>query len=266
MVKRRRLELETAPKPPEWWRPKAGSTDNVPSYMKEYLGRSLGVHSDNTRTTVNQQAKQQAQKHLRQTNLNSIKEHKSKFKVKDPYVVIDKKNNKMYYMQGDKTLETHEITRGLNVGDGYRPFNKETPYYGDLPQQTGAGIFTVAPFNHSPYLGHEPMFRLRANGQKTSMAIHSPASIDRLNRLNNGNDDDNRVSYGCISPTTGVLKRWYNDKLLNNGDSVYIIPETVGNYIYEDENGKLTTHFGGINPLTYTAKGIRHNLLYNRSK
>lgn len=62
------------------------------------------------------------------------------------------------------------------------------------------------------------------------------------------------------------MKRWYNDKLLNKGDTVYVLPELMGNYMYEDNNGKITTFFGNA-PKTYVdGKGKRHDFRYNISK
>lgn len=85
------------------------------------------------------------------------------------------------------------------------------------------------------------------------MAIHSPAGQGRRRHIVDKNLSK-RVSFGCTSPDCGVAKHLFKDKLLQKGDSVYILPETEGNYIYEHE-GKLKTHFSGNNPQTYTVRG-----------
>lgn len=170
------------------------------------------------------------------TGINAIKQHKKGSGVTDPYIVIDKNKKKMYYMKGDTILEEQEITIGENRGDGYRPLGGATPYYSDLPMTTPAGIFTAGLRSSSPYMGKEPMYTLfdPQRRRETTVAIHSPATEKRLARLNNGTLQDNRVSYGCISPTLGVMRKWYDNKRMNVGDTIYVLPEMQGNYIYND--------------------------------
>jgi len=205
-------------------------------------------------------------------NMEAITSHKVNTGVTDPYVVVDKQNNRMYLMKGDSILENHEITLGANRGDGYHEFSDQTPYYGNMPRTTGAGVYTVRKTESSPYPGfganpHEPMyFLIDGNRRKsTSMAIHAPAGKVRAKLFNDGNSANNRASYGCISPDLGVVQRWSDNKLLNSGDSVYVIPETKGNYMTE-QNGKIITVFGGTNPSTYKNDGRDIGFYYNMSK
>lgn len=201
-------------------------------------------------------------------NMQAIINHKVSQGVTEPYIIVDKANNMMYRMQGDKILEKQEITTGRNQGDGYQilPSINGKASYKDVPGTTGAGIFTADPKPTSPYLNKEPMFFLNDNGNFTSMAIHAPATNDRAVLLNNGNPKDNRASYGCISPKSGTLTRWYKNKLLNKGDSVYVLPEMKGNYIYEN-NGKLETYFGNNNPTVYKNwDQVVRRFRYNTSK
>lgn len=62
---------------------------------------------------------------------------------------------------------------------------------------------------------------------------------------------------------------WYNNKLLTDGDSVYVLPEMAENYIYENKRGKLTTHYSKNNPKTYIdpldGRTI-HRLFYNSAE
>lgn len=214
-------------------------------------------------------------------NMQAIINHKVSQGVTEPYIIIDKANNMMYRMQGDKILEKQEVTSGLFPGDGYNTFEyfpdpknseKPQPNWRGMPRTTGAGIFTVKSQPTSDYeitggLSHEPMFQLLDNGKITGLAIHQPASKDRAALLNNGNPKDNRASYGCISPKSGTTTRWYKNKLVNDGDSVYILPEMKGNYIYQNGNGKLETYYSNQNPLVYTNSWdkIPRQFKYNRS-
>jgi len=174
----------------------------------------------------------------------------------------------MYYMRGDKPLEEHEIGLGRQKGDGYSSLrDADTRHYRDLLGATGAGVYTVRPVSKSNFMGHEPYFLLYNGKTDTSQAIHSPANQYRASLLDNQNAKDNRVSYGCIYPEQGVMRRWYDDKMLQRGDTVYILPEEQGNYMYETPQGKIAMYFSPFSPLTYTAKDGRvHGIHYNTSQ
>ena len=180
---------------------------------------------------------------LQKTNLNAIIQHKKTQNLKsNRWAYIDKNKNNITIYDKDRPIYQSEVSLGANVGD--YATGSGWKYYSQLKneRQTGAGIFPVRLVSPTSAYG-EPIIRLKMNnGENTSQAIHAPAGAARAAVFNNGNKNDNRVSYGCISLPKGELKNIYNKKLLNKDDTVYISPEIQGNYIYED-NGILKTHF-----------------------
>ena len=199
-------------------------------------------------------------------NLQAIIDHKVRFNVNDPYVVIDKENNLMKIMQKDKVLEEYEITTSLNKGDGWFKLQGHEGLP-KMPRTTGAGIFTIRGSQYSEYPRDkntkEPMFRLYQGNENTTMAVHEPVNAKRRSLFNNKNKCDNRTSYGCISPKPGVVGHLFKDKVIQNGDSLYVLPEIEGNYIHEKQ-GQLQTHYGKNNPSTFiTQSGFKGNFRYN---
>lgn len=196
-------------------------------------------------------------------NLQAIIDHKVRYNVDKPYIVVDKKKNLMSVYKKDQLLNQYEVTTGAQKGDGWYPLENNKSYW-KQPMTTGAGIFTVRPTRSSKYLGKEPMLMLYAGDVRTTAAIHSPATLARKSLLNNGNAEDNRASYGCISPNCGVIKGFRENRLINRGDSVYVLPESEGNYIYE-EDGRIKTHFGGNNPTEFVSPrgGFKGKFNYN---
>jgi hypothetical protein len=55
-------------------------------------------------------------------------------------------------------IKSYPITKGLNRGDGMAPLSAK--YLSQSPRTTGAGVFTIESEETSPYMGHEPLFRL----------------------------------------------------------------------------------------------------------
>lgn len=189
------------------------------------------------------------------TGLKAIMDHKVRFNVTEPYLFVNKQNNTATLYRKDTPIQSWEISQGGgNPSDAYT-----TPgwkYYSELGNRaTGAGIFTIRKASPHSYYGvqpngnratsnnwnGEPIYWLQTESkQPASNAIHGPAGYSRSKVFNNGNPNDNRVSYGCISFPDGSLYPVYNNKMLQTGDTVYINPEMPGNYIYE-QNGKLKT-------------------------
>lgn len=202
------------------------------------------------------------------SGLPAIMEHKTRYHIHSPYIVVDKKRGTMSVYKGNKMLESHRITLGKQQGDALIPTDSDIKYYGQLPSMTGAGIFTVVPRPTSPYIGREPMLTLRNNSPlgHFAMAIHSPANnTDRMAPFRNPRIS-NRVSYGCISPNAGVVRHLYNDKVIQEGDSVYILPELRGNSLIE-KDGILQMLWGPQNPTTYIDNtGKRRSLKYNNNR
>lgn len=195
------------------------------------------------------------------TNLQAIFDHKKKFDVDENYAVIDKKNNTLNIYNKDKLISSYPVTLGSNVGDGMLPLNAR--YLSDTPRTTGAGVFTLHGRNTSAYPGNEPMYTMRSDSiGPVAQAIHSPANLtNRREFFKTGKKG--RISFGCISTDTGIMKKLYKDKTLQTGDSVYVLPEIEGNNLIE-KNGKLQMQWKGNNPKTYKdSHGITRNFRYN---
>ena len=195
------------------------------------------------------------------TNLQAIFDHKKKFDVNENYAVVDKKNNTLSIYNKDKLISSYPVTLGLNVGDGMLPLN--TRYLGDTPRTTGAGVFTLHGRNTSAYTGNEPMYTMRSDSiGSVAQAIHSPANLtNRREFFRTGKNG--RISYGCVSTDSGIMKKLYKDKTLQTGDSIYVLPEVKGNNLIE-KNGKLQMQWGGNNPKTYKdSRGTTRNFRYN---
>lgn len=195
------------------------------------------------------------------TNLQAIIDHKKKFDVDNNYAVIDKKNNTLSIYNKDKLISSYPVTLGSNVGDGMLPMNAK--YLSDTPKTTGAGVFTLRGISASHYPGNEPYYVMRSDSiGPVAQAIHSPANLtSRREFFKTGKKG--RISFGCISTDTGIMKKLYKDKTLQTGDSVYVLPEIEGNNLIE-KNGKLQMQWKGNNPKTYKdSHGITRNFRYN---
>lgn len=195
------------------------------------------------------------------TNLLAIFDHKNRFDVNKNYAVIDKKNNTLSIYNKDKLIASYPVTLGLNVGDGMLPLNAK--YLGDSPRTTGAGVFTLYGRSTSPYTGKEPYYTMRSDSiGSVAQAIHSPANLtNRREFFRTGKNG--RISYGCVSTDSGIMKKLYKDKTLQTGDSIYVLPEVKGNNLIE-KNGKLQMKWGSNNPKTYKdSRGTTRNFRYN---
>ena len=195
------------------------------------------------------------------TNLQAIFDHKNKYNVDENYAVVDKKNNTLSIYNKDKLISSYPVTLGSNVGDGMMPISAK--YVGDSPKTTGAGVFTLHARSSSPYPGHEPYYTMRSDSiGPTAQALHSPANLtSRREFFRTGKKG--RISYGCVSTDSGIMKQIYKDKTLRTGDSIYVLPEVEGNDLVE-RNGKLQMRWKGNNPKTYKdSHGITRNFRYN---
>lgn len=140
-------------------------------------------------------------------------------------------------------------------------------YLSEAPRTTGAGVYTVSARPTSHYPGKEPMYILRSDVTGTvGQALHSPANLTSRREYFRNPQSNNRISFGCTSPDCGVTTHLYNDKVINNKDSLYVLPEVEGNNLIE-KNGKLQMQWGKNNPKTYTdSKGKVRKFKYNDNK
>jgi hypothetical protein len=78
------------------------------------------------------------------------------------------------------------------------------------------------------------------DAKEIGIAVHAGATADRQRRLMNG---EKYLTYGCIQLPNGEIKCEFDKGNINKGDSVYIEPTVPGNFIYEDKDARLKTHF-----------------------
>lgn len=197
------------------------------------------------------------------TNLQAIFDHKKKFDVDENYAVVDKKNNTLSIYNKNKLIASYPVTLGKNIGDGMMPLNVR--WLSETPGTTGAGVFTLHGRKTSRYTGYEPMYTMRSDSiGPVAQALHSPANLtNRVEFFKTGKNG--RISFGCASPNSGIMRKIYNDKLLQTKDSIYVLPEIKGNNLIE-KNGKLQMEWKGNNPKTYKdAHGITRNFRYNNN-
>ena len=221
-------------------------------------------------------------------NLDAVRQHKRANKVKGTSWYLDPNRNKGYRLDGADIAEEFEITSGLNTGsDGYTDLAKDAkgkPLYtndGNL-RSTGAGVFTLS----RRYNGYgEPMYFMtegRGNtrgyqypgnknrtGRQTNQAFHAPASPSRAVLIGDGNDANNKVSFGCVSPSQGMLDYWTQKGIISPGDTVYVEPTVEGDYLqYNPSVGRIVTHYdktpSTVEGKNYGVKYKLNNVRYNK--
>lgn len=200
--------------------------------------------------------------------LKALFDHKRKYGVTDPYAVVDKKNGFItIYKDFNKPVYRAPINLGRVKGDYMHPF--DVSHYPELSRTTGAGVYTVIghPTSIKRY-GGGPRYTLvtEAGPQKDNTEWHEPIT-DRSRRIPFINPNaNNRVTYSCINTEPGSVAEVYNKKLLNSGDSLYVLPEIEGNALVERQ-GRMQMHWGKNNPTHYVDKrGVRRKAHYNNTK
>lgn len=208
-------------------------------------------------------------------NLQAIMEHKIKTGVTEPYLYISPREGMLYRIQGNNILYRSPVATGVNFdSDGLTELpmvgsNKGLKYDRTITtSSTPAGVFTIG--DRGMY-ANEPRFNLfegregNPNAKLIQAALHAPASADRQNKLMNGN---NQLTFGCIQLPSGEMICL--DKDINMGDSVYIEPTVNGNYLYEDKDGRIKTHFkntpnqvsGTLWGKSFNANNVRYSTGY----
>lgn len=221
-------------------------------------------------------------------NLDAVRQHKRANRVKGTSWYLDPNTNKGYRLNGADIAEEFEIISGLNTGsDGYTPLTKnakgEAVYDRSTNlSSTGAGVFTfgmkATGYGEPMYMMYEGLgnsqrgFRAQngaTTGRPTNQALHAPSTPQRASLIRDGNSANNKVSFGCISPSKGMLDYWTQKGLISVGDTVYIEPTVQGNYLqYDPKVGRVVTHFADT-PSTVEGKNDdKHyklnNVRYNK--
>lgn len=205
------------------------------------------------------------------TNFDAVKRAKVHNGVTEPYWYFDPKDNVAYRMQGDKVLDEFEIGSGLNqTSDGFTNLVGGYDRSKNL-SSTGAGVFTLWKQSRGTQYNNEPVYKFRtADGSFTNQAWHGAATPERKLLLGDGNEKNNKVSFGCIYGPDGKLRCFEENGQIHTGDSAYVEPKLDENYFYYDMNdGKIKTHFENM-PSRLRGKNFNseydlNNIRYNTS-
>ena len=149
----------------------------------------------------------------------------------DNYVVVDKKNARMNYYQGNKLVKSYEVGVGANPGDAQtvtKVNSKGKVDWNAGNQSTGAGVYTISNIDPKSKEYYDlPSFNMTNDqGIEVSTSIHGTPT-QRRSRFNNNNLADNRMSNGCLNGKCEDLTDMYNR--FDIGTKVYILPEDKGN-------------------------------------
>jgi hypothetical protein len=159
----------------------------------------------------------------------------------EQYVIVDKKRGKMHLMQGGKEISSYNVGTGENFGDEQTRtwVDKETKKvdWDKGNKQTGAGIYTVSARDSKNKQYHAPSWNFTNEyGIEVPMAIHG-ATRDRVGKIQDKDETNNRVSNGCINGICYDLEDLYRQGY-KEGQKLYVLPDNDNNK-FELKNGKL---------------------------
>ena len=179
----------------------------------------------------------------------------------EEYLIVDKKRGKMHLMKGDKEVTSYNVGTGENTGDEQTRtwVDKKTKKvdWSKGNKQTGAGIYTVSAkqAKNSHYSNAPSWNFINEYGIEVPMAIHA-APQGRVNKINDKDETNNRVSNGCINGICYNLEDLYK-KGYKEGQKLYVLPDDDNNK-YELKNGKLV--FSSKNPnINRTVNTLKYN-------
>jgi hypothetical protein len=145
---------------------------------------------------------------------------------KKAFVVIDKKQARMYLFEPDGKLKSSAtVLLGQAVSDVIPPGTASKPISQLKPDEkaTPAGRFLARPGKNThgdnviwiDYNAAISMHRLRKVGKE-----------NRAERLASAEIDDNRISNGCVNVPPGFYDGVLRPTVLKKGAYVYVLPET----------------------------------------
>jgi hypothetical protein len=166
----------------------------------------------------------------------------------DFYTVVDKKKNALIVYDNDgNILLNKEVLLGSNISDDRMVFYDEEYENGarNSNRITSAGIYksgrTKTADDNKYYENYDGLlFTLHFEegsfigggdvGHEAKIALHPipPSIMDRYSLLNDGNDENNRVSGGCVNLTLLDLQE-YTEKFGQSQCPFYILPEEEHN-------------------------------------
>lgn len=167
----------------------------------------------------------------------------------EEYLIVDKKRGKMHLMKGGNEIVSYNIGVGENVGDEQTRtwVDKKTKKvdWSQGNKQTGAGIYTVSArqAKNKTYSNAPSWNFTNEYGIEVPMAIHA-ATPERLSKITDEDETNNRVSNGCINGICYNLEDLY-ERGYKEGQKLYVLPDDDNN-TYELKNGKLV--FSSKNP------------------
>jgi len=160
--------------------------------------------------------------------------------IQGKYLILDKKKGEMKLYQGNRELGTFEVLTGKNEGDKQTKtvIRDGKVYWEEGNKMTGAGTYIVSGVNpKNTHYSNAPTWNFKnEKGEEVPMAIHS-AFGNRFSKLGDKNQENNRLSNGCINGNPKDLIKIYNNGY-QLGSLLYVLPDNPDNK-FQIINGKL---------------------------
>jgi LysM repeat protein len=185
------------------------------------------------------------------------------------YLILDKNKGKMELYKGSKGIMTLKVGTGENPGDEQtRTVVRDGKvYWEEGNKMTGAGIYTVSGIDpKNKHYSNAPSWNFKNEGGiEIPMAIHSSFG-DRIEKLNDEDPKNNRLSNGCINCIASDLKSLYKSGFGESG-ILYILPDDSTNK-FEISNGRIIfkSKDPNVNRSTHTLNYIPIKIVIDESK
>lgn len=258
------------------------STGQISGNAKKIHDNMLSFNIGNIINGQKKAAAKAKQEEEQKSQMGIVLDHRKKNRVRGTAWYFDLGENVGYRIVNGEVKDTFNMMSGLNrTSDGYVPLYEGDPggdpymsrYRRDKNlMSTPAGIFTmgdVEPLMAVPdddrrgtnlYLGLEPL--------NTSFHDNKTGSGRDKNTTKYSAKERSRT-FGCITPTREYMDYLIKNKLIHDGDAVYIQPKLEGNSFQEDAYGNLRTIFNNA-PTSASGKNWGDsysfdNVLYNNN-
>ncbi|HEY0823306.1 MAG TPA: hypothetical protein VGD76_05910 [Ramlibacter sp.] len=146
---------------------------------------------------------------------------------KKSFVLIDKKNARMYVFDPKGKLKSHSpILLGEAVGDSTAPGIGNKPLSQIKPEEktTPAGRFLARPGRNTH---GEDIIWIDYNAAVSMHRMRKVAEEERrAERMATEDPGDNRISYGCVNVPAGFYDKVLKPTVMRQGAFVYVLPET----------------------------------------
>ena len=146
---------------------------------------------------------------------------------KKPFVVIDKKNARLYVFEPDGKLKSHApVLLGKAAGDDSAPGigNKPLSQIKEEEKTTPAGRFLARKGRNTH---GEDIIWIDYNAAVSMHRMRKVSEAERrADRMATPEADDNRISNGCVNVPPQFYNKVLNPTVTRYGAVVYVLPET----------------------------------------